>query len=164
MKNVLIRDGEPADIAEIRKLVEETFLQPAEANLVDRLRADGDSVISAVAVDDGHIVGHIMFSSMKAPFRALGLAPLAVMTSRQRNGIGSQLILWGLAQAKTDGWQAAFVLGDPNFYRRFGFGAALASGFKSQYAGEHFMALALNGDLPVASGKVEYPDAFKMLD
>jgi putative acetyltransferase len=164
MKNVLIRDEEGVDIPAIRKIVEEAFLQPAEARLVDRLRADGESVISAVAVDEERIVGHIMFSRMSAPFRALGLAPVAVTPGRQRSGIGSQLIRWGLAEAKTGGWQGVFVLGDTKYYERFGFSAALASEFESPYAGEHFMALSLNGDLPANSGKVEYAGAFQMLD
>lgn len=163
MKNVLIRQEERADIPAIRKIVEEAFLQPGEAKLVDRLRADGESVISAVAVDAGEVVGHIMFSRMDAPFRAIGLAPVGVKPALRRNGIGGELIRWGLAQAKADGWQGVFVLGDPQYYERFGFSVALASGFESPYAGEHFMALALNGDLPATSGKVEYAAAFKML-
>jgi putative acetyltransferase len=164
MKNVLIRDEEPADIPAIRKIVEEAFLQPAEARLVDRLRADGEAVISAVALDEEQIVGHILFSRMSAPFRALGLAPVAVKSSSQGNGIGSELIRWGLDRAKTNEWQCVFVLGDPKFYGKFGFSVALAGGFESPYAGEHFMALALNGDLPATSGKVEYAAAFNMLD
>jgi putative acetyltransferase len=164
VKQVLIRDEERADIPAIRKIVEDAFPQPAEARLVDRLRADGESVISAVAVDEGRIVGHIMFSRMSAPFRALGLAPVALTPSRQRSGIGGQLIRWGLATAKTDRWQGVFVLGDAMYYERFGFSVALASGFESPYAGEHFMALALNGDLPATSGRVEYAAAFTMLD
>ncbi len=164
MKNVLIRDEERDDVPAVRKIVEEAFLQPAEARLVNRLRADGDAVISAVAVDDGEVVGHIMFSRMDAPFRALGLAPVAVKPRLQGNGIGSELIRWGLAQARADKWQCVFVLGDPKYYERFGFSVALAAGFESPYAGEHFMALALNGDLPATSGKVEYAAAFKMLD
>jgi putative acetyltransferase len=164
MKNVLIRDEEPDDIRAIRKIVEEAFLQPAEAKLVDRLRDDGQAVISAVAVDAGEVIGHIMFSRMDAPFLALGMAPVAVKPSLQGIGIGSQLIRWGLAQAKADEWQGVFVLGDPKYYERFGFNVALASGFESPYAGEHFMALALKGALPATSGKVEYAAAFKMLD
>ena len=164
MKNVPIRDEEPADIPAVRKIIEEAFLQAAEAALVDRLRADGEAVISGVAVDAGQVVGHIMFSRMDAPFRALGLAPVAVEPSLQGNGIGSELIRWGLARAKTDNWQGVFVLGDPKFYERFGFSVALASGFESPYGGEHFMALALNGDLPATSGKVEYAPTFKMLE
>ncbi len=164
MKNELIRGEKRDDIPAIRKTVEEAFLRPAEARLVDRLRADGEAILSAVAVDADDIVGHIMFSRMSAPFRTLGLAPVAVKPSVQRNGIGSQLIRWGLAKAKTNRWQGVFVLGDPKFYGRFGFSVELASAFESPYAGEHFMALALNGDLPATSGKVEYAAAFKMLD
>jgi putative acetyltransferase len=164
MKSVVIRGEEPADIPAVREIVEEAFLQPAEARLVDRLRTGGEAVISAVAVDAGQVVGHIMFSRMSAPFRALGLAPVAVKPSLQRNGIGSQLIRWGLAQAKANQWECVFVLGDAKYYARFGFSVALAGGFESPYAGEHFMALAVNGDLPATSGKVEYAAAFKMLD
>ncbi len=138
MKQVLIRDEEQADIPAIRKVVEDAFLQPAEAKLVDRLRADGESVISAVAVDVGRVVGHIMFSRMSAPFRALGLAPVAVTPSLQRNGIGGELIRWGLTRAKTGGWQGVFALGDTKYYERFGFGVELASGFESPYACEIF--------------------------
>jgi putative acetyltransferase len=164
MKSVLIRGEERDDIPAIRRIVEEAFLQPAEAKLVDHLRADGEAVFSGIAIDDGQVVGHIMFSRMDAPFRALGLAPVAVTPSLQRNGIGSELIRWGLAQAKSDNWQGVFVLGDPKFYGRFGFSVALASGFESSFAGERFMALALNGNLPVTTGKVEYAAAFKVLD
>jgi len=164
MKNILIRGEERDDIPAVRKIVEEAFLQPAEAKLVDRLRADGEAVITAVAVDAGQIVGHIMFSRMSAPFRALGLAPVAVQPGLQGNGIGSELIRFGLAQAEANQWQCVFVLGDPKYYERFGFSVALASGFESPYAGEHFMALALNGELPVRSGKMEYAAAFTMLD
>lgn len=162
--NVLIRSEEPADIPAIHRVVEDAFGQAAEARLVDQLRADGDATISAVAIDASHIVGHILFSKMAAAFRALGLAPIAVAPNRQRNGIGSQLIRWGLAQAKQEGWECVFVLGDPKFYERFGFSAALASGFESPYAGEHFMAVALNGPLRVTTGKVEYAAAFEALD
>lgn len=164
MKDVLIRNEERDDIPEVRKIVQEAFLQPAEAKLVDRLRADGEAVISGVAVDAGQIVGHIMFSRMDAPFRALGLAPVAVKPGLQGNGIGSELIRWGLAKAKSNGWRGIFVLGDPKYYERFGFSVALASGFESPYAGEHFMAIALDGDLPATFGKVEYADAFRMIE
>jgi putative acetyltransferase len=116
-----IRDEKPEDAAAIRAVVEAAFPQPAEADLVDQLRADGDSVISLVAVDDGKVVGHIVFSKLTAPFRALGLAPVSVLPDRQNAGIGSRLIQAGLDRAVQDGWQGAFVLGEPEYYCRFGF-------------------------------------------
>ena len=41
----------------------------------------------------------------------------------------------------------SFVLGDPQFYGRFGYDAAVARNFTSPYAGDAFMALPLQGGL-----------------
>jgi len=97
---------------------------------------------------------------MTGPFRALGLGPLSVKPSRQRRGIGSQLIREGLDRARDAGWQGVFVLGEPKYYSRFGFDSALASGFMSRYSGPHLMAVALGVELPATEGIVEYPPAF----
>ena len=158
-----IRTEQPADILAIREVVTAAFGQPLEADLVDRLRADGDSVISLVAEEEGRVVGHIMFSRLTAPFRALGLAPVSVAPDRQRAGTGSRLIRAGLERAAREGWQAVFVLGDPAFYRRFGFDANQASGFSSPYAGPHLMVLALGGALPAITGEIAYAPAFAVL-
>jgi putative acetyltransferase len=101
---------------------------------------------------------------MAAPFPALGLAPLSVAPVHQRLGVGRQLIGAGIERAAKGGWACVFVLGDPAYYTRFGFDAALASGFKSPYAGSYFMALALGLNLPATTGVVEYAPAFKSLE
>ena len=64
------------DFSEVRGLHLSAFPTAGEGDLVDELRRAGDAVLSLVAVDGG-VVGHVMFSRMKAPFRALGLAPVA---------------------------------------------------------------------------------------
>ncbi len=130
---------------------------------MDFIRADGDNVFSLVACEDDTILGHVMFSRMKAPFKALGLAPVSVMPERQRTGIGADLIAAGLRCAREEGWQGVFVLGEPDYYRRFGFDASLAAGFASPYAGSYLMALALTGSLPALSGDIEYAPAFTRL-
>jgi putative acetyltransferase len=155
-----IRLEAPADYSAIRDVVTAAFGRAVEADLVDRLRAEGDSVISLVAVESGRIVGHVLFSRMIAPFRALGMAPVSVVPDRQRSGIGSRLIRAGLDRAAQDEWQGIFVLGEPTFYRRFGFDPALARGFNSPYAGPYLMALALGGAMPAAEGRIEYAPAF----
>jgi putative acetyltransferase len=105
-----------------------------------------------------------MFSRMKAPFRALGLAPVSVLPGRQLAGIGGSLIREGLARATSAGWDAVFLLGKPEYYERFGFVAETAAGFASPYAGPCFMALALRPDgMPVHSGRVAYAPAFSGL-
>ncbi|MGH6836285.1 MAG: GNAT family N-acetyltransferase [Methylocella sp.] len=160
---MIVRPEEPADFSAIRVIVESAFPTSAEAQLVDRLRADGDAEMSLVAVDSEIVVGHVLFSRMAAGLRALGLGPVAVLPARQCSGVGSLLIRKGLARAKADKWDIVFVLGNPAYYRRFGFDPALASGFISPYAGPHLMALGLAQPLPTLSGKIDYAPAFAAL-
>lgn len=163
MKEVplVIRHENPSDIPLIYDINKTSFPSASEANLVDRLRADGDAVYSLVAEVDGAVVGHVMFSRMTGPFRALGLAPVAVLPEYRRQGIAAALIERGKELAKADGWEAMFVLGDTAYYSRFGFDVDLAKGFKNPFAGDHFMALALlERGLPTRTGKVDYAPAF----
>jgi len=158
-----IRPERPGDEAAIAGMVERAFGRPDEARLIERLRADGDVAISLIAEADGAIVAHVLLSRMDAPFRALGLAPVAVAPDRQQHGIGGALIRAALASARSDGWEAVFVLGEPAYYRRFGFSAELAAGFASPYAGPYLLALALAGPLPAAHGRIDYAPAFSAL-
>jgi len=163
MGQLKIRDEMPADIPEIGAVELAAFPTHDEADLVDRLRQDGSAVLSLVAVLDGRIVGHIMFSRMLSPEKCLGLAPVAVLESCRGRGIAAELIRQGLSRAKTGGWKGVFVLGDP-YYRRFGFDPSLAAGFASPYAGAHFMALELEaGALAEKEGGARYPQAFEAL-
>ena len=159
----IIRPEQPADFPDVRRILLEAFPTSAEARLVDRLRTEHDAEISLVAVHHGSIVGNAMLSRMSAPLQALGLAPVAVSPARQRSGVGSLLIQRALELARAGAWEIVFVLGDPAYYRRFGFDPALASGFTSRYAGPHFMALALTRPLPVLTGEVHYAPAFAAL-
>ena len=161
---MIIRSEAPGDIAAICSVEEAAFGQPAEARLVDDLRAAGDSVFSLVAVDGDTVVGHALFSRLQAPFSALALGPVAVLPDRQRMGVGSQLIREGIARSEAAGWLGIFVLGDPAYYRRFGFDAGKARGFASPYAGPHLMVLPLgpNG-LPTDTGRIQHAPAFAKL-
>jgi len=148
----------------VRDVVTGAFGRDEESMLVERLHADGAAVIALVAVADDHLVGHVLFSRMTAPFPALGLAPLSVAPAHQGRGIGRALVNAGLSQAAVGPWRGVFVLGDPVYYKAFGFRPELARGFASPYAGPHFMALELGKTLPAASGPVEYAPAFADLD
>jgi putative acetyltransferase len=158
-----IREERPGDHAAIRAVVTAAFGRAGEADLVDALRADGDSVLSLVAEEEAQIIGHVLFSRMAAPFRALALGPVAVLPDRQRFGVGGGLIRAGLEAAHYAGWQGVFVLGNPDFYRRFGFDASLAAGFASLYAGPNLMAAPLEGVLPAMEGNIGYAPAFARL-
>lgn len=160
---VNIRPERADDAADIGEVIIRAFSRADEAQLVARLRKEGDAAISLVAVEDGAVIGHVLLSPMAAPFRALGLAPLAVTPEHQKQGIGAALIKAASAQAWRDGWDAIFVLGDPTYYERFGFRRDLASGFESAFAGAHFMVLSLTGVLPAIAGRVDYAPAFSKL-
>src|SRR5262249_6788926 len=146
----------PVDACAIWDVVSSAFGGDDEARLVAALDKAGDTVVSRVAEADGAIVGHVLLSRMSGSFRALALAPVAVGAEGQGLGGGSALIRAAIDRARTDGWDAVFVLGDVGYYRRFGFDAELARGFTSPYAGEHFMALALAGEPPCLTGVLEH--------
>ena len=155
----------PADIAAVRHVEAASFPTEAEADLVDDLRACGESAYSLVAMEAGAVVGHVLFSVLRAPFRALALAPLAVLPDWRRRGVAASLVRHGLALAEADGWRGVFVLGDPAYYGRFGFLAEAAAGFESPYVGAHFMAMALGGsDLPSSCGPIGHAAPFAKLD
>ena len=164
-----IRPAEPGDEAAIRAVLLAAFPTSAEAELVERLAQDGDAIVSLVADGGGRVAGHMMMSRMRAegdgrPLRALGLGPLAVLPGYQGGGIGAALIEGGLAIARATGEDLVFVLGEPEYYTRFGFSADAATPFASPYAGPYFMALALKaGAAAPANGSAAYALAFSEL-
>ena len=164
-----IRPVVRSDSSDIRAVHLLAFPTSAEADLVEQLGRDGDSVISLVGVEQGRIVGHILLSRMdvQADGRALnavGLAPVAVIPALQRRGIGSALVEAAIGEARRLGIDLIFVLGDTDFYGRFGFAAEAAQPFACAYAGPHFQALLLDSIAdPVQAGAANYAPAFDAL-
>jgi putative acetyltransferase len=164
----IVRPAERRDAAAIHAVLLAAFPTPAEAALVGALERDRDVVVSLVAEQEGEVVGHVLLSRMQVigngrPMRALGLGPVAVLPAMQRTGVGSGLIHGALAIAKATGEEMVFVLGEPDYYRRFGFSSEAAAPFESPYAGPYLMALSF-GDAPgPASGKADYARAFTAL-
>lgn len=163
-KSIAISFEAERDRAAVRDLLTSSFPTVAEADLVEQLRTDHDLLLALVAYDAAGIAGYVAFSQMKAPFVAVGLAPVAVRPDCRNQRIATKLIDAGLGQLGMLGVEAVFVLGDPGYYARFGFDAGAAAGFRSPYAGPHFMVRTLTtGPLPATTGKVEYAKAFAAL-
>ena len=155
------------DIAAVRAVNLAAFETDAEADIVDLLRQLGTPLVSLVAEDDGAVVGHILFSPVTLgghpALRLAGLAPMAVVPSRQRQGIGSLLVQDGLAQCRRLGFDAVVVLGHAGFYPRFGFTPSTRFGLRSEYdvPEDVFMILELeDGVLGGKSGTIRYHPAF----
>ena len=165
---IAVRPAEERDASAIRHIHLSAFPTRAEADLVERLASDGDLVISLVAEEQREAIGHVALSRMQAAgdrqYRALGLGPVGVERSSQGSGAGSALIGAAIAIAGALGEELIFVLGEPEYYRRFGFSAETARPFASPYAGPYFMALALQSDLRLPEiARAEYAPAFAAL-
>jgi putative acetyltransferase len=157
-----VRPELAGDAAEVRTVLQMAFGGSLEADMVERLRDGGDLVLALVAERSGCVAGYVAFPRLslrngESAIRAAGLAPLGVAPQWQRQGIGGALVREGLARLKAAGEALVFVLGDPAYYRRFGFVAA--PGFVSRYAGPYFQVQRLKRHAP-SFGVVSYPKPF----
>ena len=159
---ISIRPETAGDRQAIYELHRQAFDSDVEPQLVDALRESRDAEISLAAVADGEVIGHVLFSRLEAPMRALALAPVAVLPGRQRRGVGSELIRAALREAEQEGWEAIFVVGEPEYYGRFGFDVEAARGFNCVYVSDYFMVLYLSDSAPT-NGAINYPPPFAAL-
>jgi putative acetyltransferase len=125
------------------------------------LRADRALTLSLVAEMDGEVVGHVAFSPVRITLSEgdwHGLAPLSVVPDWQRSGVGQVLVREGLRRIETLGAAGCVVLGDPEYYGRFGFRSdpGLRYGLD---ASPYLQRLVLTGAAP--SGEVQYHPAFE---
>ncbi|MDD3800406.1 MAG: N-acetyltransferase [Novosphingobium sp.] len=133
----------------------------SEAETVRRLRADGDLPLSLVAVNmDEAIIGHVAFSPVSIGDDTphwFAMGPVSVIPLRQRAGIGSRLIESGLLQLRRMGAKGCVVLGDPDYYHRFGFRHDPTLTYPGPPP-EYFQRLVFAGRTP--HGVVRYAKAF----
>lgn len=161
---MIVRTAAPSDYAAVRTVVLDAFGGPDEADLVEALRTSGDAVIEMVALMDDTVVGHILFSRLQAPDNCLALAPVSVGPGYQKRGIGSSLIRQGIDEARRAGFQAVFLLGEPDYYTRFGFDVGRAAPYETVYPKPYFMALELQPSKLDEGGQVIFAPPFQALD
>jgi putative acetyltransferase len=169
---VVIRPESEADFAAIREVNEQAFARDGrlgtdEADLVEALRRNGNSIVSLVAVLEGEVVGHVMFSPMTirpatgGEYLTIALAPLAVHPRVQNQGIGGALLNAGLEEIRELGHDAVFLLGHPTYYPRFGFAPARHRGIIYQDGRDSFQVIELRpGALDGISGTAHFSPEF----
>jgi putative acetyltransferase len=166
---IQIRFEKPEDLAFIRSVNEQAFDSLAEAKLVDKLRLTCSEHLSLVADDNSSIVGHIMFTpvlvtGVKQKAQGMGLAPMAVLPSRQRQGTGTMLAKYSLQILREKKCPFVIVLGHPDYYPRFGFLPAFRFNIRSQWEGipdNAFMVLFMDDNAKKnVSGVATFRDEF----
>ena len=158
----MIRETHKSDFGEVFNLIYSSFGNQAEPDLVKQLILDGDVLINLVFELSDTIIGNVVVSKITMePDVGLfcgGVAPVSVLPDQQSSGIGSQLMTEVIHESKKKGMDALFLLGDPNYYKRFGF---IVSKLKNDYSAEHFQELELTeGCLVNVKSKITYANAF----
>ncbi|MQT12981.1 GNAT family N-acetyltransferase [Segnochrobactrum spirostomi] len=159
---ITLREEAPTDVGAREALLDRVFgptrfLKSSERIRAGRLAADGLSLIAEDAAT-GALVGTVRLWHVSAGGRpALLLGPLAVAPELQGAGLGSVLMRRALNRAAIAGHGAVLLVGDPEYYVRFGF-----SGEKTEILSmpgpterRRFLALELQpGALDRAAGRV----------
>ena len=136
------------------------------ATLIDELRTGPAwlPALSLVAVTPaGEVVGHVLGTRGHVgqdPVVALG--PLAVRPDHQRHGAGSALMHAILGAADALGEPLVALLGDPGYYRRFGFELSTAYQItppRPEWQ-PHFQVRVLSEYQPRLRGMFTYPEPF----
>jgi putative acetyltransferase len=167
MSETSIRAETAADIDAIRAINIAAFTghpysRQTEHLIVDTLRDDGALSVSLVAVRDDRPVGHIAFSpaavgTMKGDWYLAG--PVAVLPELQHRGIGSMLVRSGLEELRARRAAGCVLVGDPGFYRRFGFDAhpgLVHPGVPDEFV----LGLSFDGESP--AGEIRAHRAFEI--
>jgi putative acetyltransferase len=161
------RDG---DAPAIHRVVDRAFGRANEAALVDALRGHAQPRVSLVATVEDEIIAHVLLTPVTievAPASlTMGLAPLAVAPEHQRRGVGSRLVRDGLDACRALDCALVFVLGEPAYYRRFGFEPAHRYDLRGEYdaPADAFMVIELiAGALRGARGLVRYRTEFSLV-
>jgi len=164
---MMIRETKDADLNDILFIEREAFKSDKEADLVRDMLADPSAkpLLSLIAIIEGQAVGHILFTNahLSNNFNQVSisiLAPLAIIPSYQKQGIGGRLIMKGLEILSKSWIDLVFVLGHPEYYPRYGFKPASKLGLEAPYlipeeVADAWMVQALQPNvIGTVSGKV----------
>jgi putative acetyltransferase len=163
--NIKIRTEIAADVPAIEAVTTSAFLNAphtshTERFIVSALRRAGALTISLVADAEGIVVGHVAVSPVSITDGAsgwFGLGPISVVPEQQCLGVGSRLMHDALRILREHGAAGCVVLGEPEYYSRFGFKAD-PNLTLPEVPPEYFQAISFDSSRP--HGVVSYHEAF----
>ncbi|MBM3636992.1 MAG: N-acetyltransferase [Alphaproteobacteria bacterium] len=128
---ISIRSELMRDITQREALLDEAFGMDRHEKTCERLREGRMPArgLSLIADDQGLVVGTVRLWHIAIKVEAaLLLGPLAVATSHQARGIGGRLMRAALNRAASQGYSAIILVGDKDYYARFGFSTNMTTG------------------------------------
>ena len=162
---MIIRNETDSDIAAIDEVTIAAFQnhpisKQTEQYIVGALRNDNALTLSLIAEVRGKVAGHIASSPVTISDGSpdwYGIGPVSVLPQLQRQGIGKALMREGLSLLKTRGGQGCALVGDPDYYKRFGF-RNIPDLIYEGIPQEFFLVLPFNEKVP--EGHVVFHKAF----
>lgn len=93
-----------------------------ESGLIEQIHNNGKTVHEWVSVHRNKIIAYLAFTNAYHGKNVCGLhlAPMAVTPEFQKQGVGAELLRFALRQKEIES-QPLFVLGEPAYYKKFGF-------------------------------------------
>ena len=163
--NITIRAETAVDAPAIDAVTVAAFLNASHTShteqfIVAALRKAGLLTISLVADAEGVVIGHAAVSPVSisdGASRWFGLGPISVAPEHQGRGVGSRLVHEALRVLRENGAAGCVVLGEPEYYGRFGFHAD-PSLVLPDVPPQYFQAISLGSSRP--HGTVSYHEAF----
>jgi len=160
----MIRETTSGDIAQVLALYPLAFPEEELRPVVLALLKGRSDVLSLAEFDGNALVAHVLFTICETEgldrTGAL-LAPLGVVPSHQRRGVGSSLVHAGLERLEKRGIRQVFVLGDPAYYQRFGFSPerqVLAPYAIPEEWADAWQSMLLATQAPLAPGRLSLPE------
>ena len=154
MKNIqynlrlLLEDKE--DYVEVEQLLDLVFTPRRKLLSSYQLRSSGNKVnkLSYVIKDSSNsVIGSIRFWNIRIDgytSRGLLLGPLAVHPIYQSEGLGEKLVLNSIEQASADNWNWVILVGDVDYYSKFGFSKEATRGISLGYGLDDTRLLGLD--------------------
>ena len=163
--SISIRSERPSDVPAIEALVAAAFRDAPHSShteqfIVNALRGAGQLSISLVAADAEDIVGHVAVSPVSVSDGSkgwYGLGPVAVAPACQGRKTGTRLVEQALLKLRGLRACGCVVLGEPQYYGRFGFKDVPELTFPG-VPPMYLQAIFFEGHMP--SGVVSYHEAF----
>lgn len=159
----MIRVYEPRDRFNVASLIGRAYERSYEPWLVQSLREAQDLQSERVWDEDGIILGHASMARHVHPEGWCTISTVAVDQSARGRGIGSDLVRAMLEDARLADAGAVTVLGNAQYYQRFGFTRTAAEALETPFSRENTLMYPIRIENAGLMAELVFPPAYSRL-